>query len=156
MHGVDLSHSQPGAAGWFVQSFHPFCGWVLVRLVRLFWPFGGRTNSSCHTWHSAILKLYVSHMVTSFMDWLLVVHGKHEGVLGQQAILVWTESNRTHLRAHLTSTSSHKVTMSSTRKDCQHLRQVHPIVGQAHLTSGRTGWQGWDMSSLMCVCVRTC
>ena len=25
----------------------------------MFWPFGGRTHSSCHTWHSAILNFMV-------------------------------------------------------------------------------------------------
>ena len=46
----DHTHDQP-------RICRSTCGCIQDRLVRMFWPFGGRTHSSCHTWHSAILKL---------------------------------------------------------------------------------------------------
>ena len=50
--------------------------WLLVRMVRFFWPCVGRSTSSCHTWHSAILKLVVtslgSHGQVFSGGWLLL------------------------------------------------------------------------------------
>ena len=151
MCGVDLSHSQPGAAGWFVQSFVLSCGLVVDRLVHmviLWWT----PCSSCRAVHSASLKLSRSSGGTYF-GWLLVVHGKHEGVLGQQAIKGGEKqaTNPQHPASSSNTSSCRLVHLSRGQGHRQPVLVAH-LLSMAYLNLAVDG-RVIQVAYLVCVCV---
>ena len=160
MCGVDLSHSQPGAAGWFVQSFVLSCGLVVDRLVHmviLWWT----PCSSCRAVHSASLKLSHGSLVQQV---ILVMAAIHLVVTSSG----WgcLHSTRSHGCAWAAGQTD-RVTKPPTHQQVTRSIQQHPhgntlsawqagsIVCKTYLIS----WQcqpGGMEPCLMCVCVRTC
>ena len=127
------------AAGSDGSSADPL---VVSRFLMPYLAFG----------HPQIVCL-LGHMGKSLLDWLLVVHGKHEGVLGQQARLVGLKTKPSCKLVISWLTHGHDLRQVLSRG--QVLSWAGHIGQQSH-HNGRHVQPSGREAYLSCVRVRTC